>query len=492
MDNNVQGNYDQQNVNVPQGYREPYAQPTQGSQKTKKKRFWIWILVALILTAVVIGAVIAATGILENGQRKGNMGVWAVYDYFDQEFKGQQRLGSMQNEFSQRIINEPFEIESEFEIGSDSFSDLGIPFRSISIDIDAKYDMRDLGIKIGALGMDLGSVYLIEDDLVLDVMDQASSIPIDLPIEADLSQSMPLKDRAMAFLPFLPEDEQFFMRLLMQVAMSVPDEYTQKETADVYSPLEDKEVKMNAITTTLDADAIKQVAGNLSQGLEDDKALKNELQTMLDDFAIFFDLDVVDLDEVLGEMADVQIDESEFDEFSWSVYQKDGNLVGMNIRADSVDNEMSAIFVTESSGNKYYVRSVILQNGVEVQNADYIYTYEGDTMYLNANTTQKTESYLGGYDVMTAVIDGTYEIQKQANNEYSAIFEATIDQTTSNTQTDKNDSEISFDIGFKADCLFGNDLDTLKESKEYGDIYDMEWGDIGDLMKGLNKLGNLL
>ena len=95
---------------------------------------------------------------------------------------------------------------------------------------------------------------------------------------------MPLTDRMKA-LNSLAADEDFsdlMEKVMMELAPAIPDELTEKDTVDVYSPLEDDEVEMTAYTTTLDIDDIYDIIVAFGENLEENDELLDELQDMLD------------------------------------------------------------------------------------------------------------------------------------------------------------------------------------------------------------------
>ena len=200
------------NQNVPGGsdpQQYPEAQPPQDPQgpqgggvyqapptgQPKKSRAWIWIAaVAVVVVVCVVLAVVVFGGGGGSGDITGNAGVVSAYQFFaQQQEKQESMMGPVQKEIGKRLMEEPFEIASELEVASDSFADLGLPVSSITVDLDAKYDLKDLGVKVKAMGMEVLGAYVIEDDVVLDVMGQATSMPIDLPVETDLGKQMRLK-----------------------------------------------------------------------------------------------------------------------------------------------------------------------------------------------------------------------------------------------------------------------------------------------------------
>lgn len=457
----------------------------------KKSKKWIWILAGAALIAVA-AVVIALVFFGKGGGRAGNEGVWAAYDYFaGMQEKQESMVGSTQKELTGRLMEEPFEIDAELKVKSDMIAELGlpIPINSITLDFDAKYDMKDFGVKMGALGMFEFGAYLIEEAVVLDIMGQTASVPIDLPIKADLGEQMPLKERAMAFLPFFPEDSEMFMRLLEKFAIAVPDKYTETDEKRVYSPMNDKKVKMNVITTELDGDAVKEVIENLAEGMEEDEELNDELQDFLDDITKFFGLEKADVQDGLEELNDlIQKEDLEDFEFSWSVYEREGSYVGISINAEIDSEDFEIVLMTEYTENEGIVVAQVFVGGQEIQNQRVESAWDGDKMEFDSEIFMVNESYFGKEET-TTIIESKSEIIKEDSDKYTVTMDYAIDVET---EVEDTQNEMSFEIGIEADCLFGNDLETLEDSRDWEDIYEEDWGDIEDLFEGLNALGSML
>lgn len=475
---------------------QPYTNgPSNYGGEKKKSKVWLWIVIAAVILCASAVVVMDVLGVFEPKElRPGNKGVWAVVDFFDQLTEMEEDMkGPAQKEMGDRFMKEPFEIDSRLSFSSDAFKQAGVPFDKISFDAKAKYDLKDLGVKLTLLGMvDIGA-YLIEDDLVLDVMGEAASMPIELPIEEDLGANMSLEDRIKAFLPFLPEDDKLFKDVLTQFALSVSDEYTEEETVDVYSPLEDEKVEVKAITTTLDKDELREVLDTFAKGLDENEELKNDLQDIIDEITRFFDLEDVNIDDGLEEWDTQGFDDMDNFEFSWSVYRLNGQNVGFGMKIEIEDTINEMFFMVERDDNDIYTSTEITGEDFGNQEIQQKITYNGDKMLFESKQKVTSTDFNGEEQTVKVEISGTMEIEKDSDDEYHMEmdfeFVGDMDQTAQ-MQSDMPES-ISISYYIDADCLFGDDLGTLEESKEWKDIYDKDWGDIDDLFQGFGALPGL-
>ena len=475
----------------PPGYGTPYQQAyPEYAMVTPpgKSKAWIWIAAAVAVVACIVLALVFFVFGGQAGMR-GNTGVVAVYEYFSQDQQNTQKLmGPVQQELSERAFADAFEMDSEIDVKSDAFRALGAPFESLTLDLSAKYDKKDLGVKLSALGgiMDFGA-YLIGDDLVITGMGEAAGVPIDLPIKADLDDPMPLKERALAFLPFLPdEDDDLLLRLYEAFAMSVPEEYTETDTDDVYSPMADDEVEMTVITTTLDSDALEVVAKNFVEILEEDDALYDGMQDLLDDISDYFDVDL-DLDEMLDGIAGAQYEDLAGVEISWSVYKKGGAYVGVSFRMERPDMEMTQSIMTEYSGNKCYSSVSTALDSVEIQNVMYETTFDKDRIELSGQMEMSNAYGLSATTPAEMKIEAEAEYEKVTSDKIGVRTDATLEaKNMGNTAVAQ---DIKIDIGMDMEWRFGDGLDMLEDNRDWSEVYEMEWGDIDDLMYAMSSLG---
>ncbi len=449
-----------------------------------KGRLWLWITLAVLFVCGVTATVAAALGVIgtsgggdekKSGGLKGSAGVVAAYEFFlDQQEARESQTGRIAKEIVGRLQEEPFEIESELKMDMDGLNMPGLPLSSVSLGLDAKYDMKDLGVKLSALGMEVAGAYIIDNNIVADVMGQAGSKAIEQADEEALKGSMGLKERLCALLPFLPKDDGLAMGLLEALAASVPDKYTKTEKQNVYSPKDDNETSMDAITTELDAAALKEVLGSFKQHVEGDKKLSRDIQQLLDTFTGFIGIEAVTTDDGLESLNEA-IESGELSGVSWSVYKKDGKYAGISFVCSGDGLSVDYIYMSEFSGNDNSIYDKLEMDGTASQSR-FRSSWQGDKLTVESDVTGSG----AGADSLTQNISAALEFSKEGG-EYSVTGEVDMDADVSRiTNTADN---ISFDIEIKADISIGGSLGTLKETRGWSDIYEKDWGKLEDIFR---------
>jgi hypothetical protein len=444
----------------------------------RRKKAWIWITAAaLILCAAAAVALFVLQGALVFREIKGNAGVVALYDFAIEQGKAQYGLNTgLMKEISGRISSEPFEINSQMKIEADKL--VGTMIDNITVGFDAKYDMKDFGVKVNALGIDVLGAYVIGNDLVVDSMGKAGSLKFN---GEGLDRSMPLGKRIKAILSFLPDDANIFIDLAEKAAIAVPDEYTSTDKEQVYSPKEDKKVLMNVTSITLDAEAVKKVIGNFREGLEKDKALSRKIQNMVDDFTEFAGMGPAKLSSWMDELGKLTKSEDIKDaNVKISVYQRQGKYAGVYISFSSGDTKAEITYMNEYDGNELYSNTAYNINGVR-QETLYHYTYLGNRVKLSGTMTQTQGE---GLSSTMATIEGTIEYAKSGANEYKLTGEISVN---GDIQSDLQDigNSLSFTMGIDADIKVGGGLGTLKDDVRWNGVYDEKWGSIEEMFGGL-------
>lgn len=457
-----------------------------------KGKLWLWITLAVLFVCGVTATVAAMLGIIgasggrdenKNDGLKGNAGVVAVYGFFvEQQEARESQTGRIAKEIGKRLQEEPFEIVSELNVDMDGLDLPGIPLSRASIGFDAKYDMKDLGVKVSALGMEVAAAYVIDNNVVVDVMGEAGSKAIEgLDLEA-IKGSMSLKDRLHALLPFLPKNDGLAMGLLEALAASVPDKYTKTEKRDVYSPRDDKTVSMDAVTTELDAAALKDVLSNLKQYIENDKKLSRNIQQLLDTFTGFMGIEAVTADEGFKSL-DEALEPGSLSRISWSVYKRDGEYAGISFVYSGSDVSVDYTYMSEFSGNDNFTNIKADINGIPSQNR-YRSSWQGDKLTLEGDTSS---------DSLTQNISIAVEFFK-GGGKYSVAGEMDVDADVSGI-TNSADNK-SFDMEIDAEIRIGEGLGTLKETRGWSDIYEKDWGKLEDMFimfapgQGIFNFGN--
>ncbi|MBT3319336.1 MAG: hypothetical protein HN948_07635 [Clostridia bacterium] len=484
---NSQQNYDPQTG-------QPAYQPYTGSPvppQKKKSKWWIWLIVAV----VVIGLVIAALFIFDvfGPRRAGNEGVWAAYDYIDSlEARQESVVGASHKELVDRLNTEAFEIDGEIEIDSELIGLLDMGFNQIGADFKVKYDFVDLGLQLNLMSFISADLYLIEDEVVISLFGQAYSLPLELDTDADLGDEMSLEAR-IAALTSMSQDQDFdglLLRVITEFAPAVADNLSEHDTADVYSPKEDDEVQMNTITTTIDEDDLYDIVTGFGENLEANEELIDDLQALVDTLADAAGEDI-DIEDLLDDMMDM--DEDEYEdipkfEFSWTVYKYKGEYVGIGLYIEAEDEEVEALIITEFSSDTVFTSIVAEYDGDEVLSALGELVYSGDDMTfdMEIEITIPEDEYTEEMAI-TVDISGETTIEKDSNTEYAFSGDLSIDIEGVNMYMLGIPDTISVDITVSADVLFG-DLETIEDDDDWNDVYDQDWGDIDDLMNGLNNL----
>ncbi|MGE5494676.1 MAG: hypothetical protein ACM3S4_05190 [Burkholderiales bacterium] len=456
-----------------------------------KGKLWLWITLTVLFVCGVTATVAAMLGVIgasggrdenKNGGLKGNAGVVAAYEFFvEQQEARESQTGRIAKEIGKRLQEEPFEIVSELNVDMDGLDLPGIPLSRASIGFDAKYDMKDLGVKVSALGMEVAAAYVIDNNVVVDVMGEAGSKAIDGVDLEELKGSMSLKDRLHALLPFLPKNDGLAMGLLEALAASVPDKYTKTEKRDVYSPRDDKTVSMDAVTTELDAAALKEVLSNLKQYIENDKKLSRNIQQMFDTFTGFMGIEAVTVDEGFKSL-DEALESGSLSRISWSVYKRDGEYAGISFVCSGSDVSVDYTYMSEFSGNDNFTNIKADINGIPSQNR-YRSSWQGDKLTLEGDTSS---------DSLTQNISIALEFFKEGG-EYSVVGEMDVDADVSGI-TNSADNK-SFDMEIDAEIRIGEGLGTLKETR-WSDIYEKDWGKLEDMFimfapgQGIFNFGN--
>ncbi len=476
---------------MPQPYAYPYYTPTPPARPRRR-----WLIISLI--AILLAGLLTVTGVLAfrgGSALKGNAGVVAACEYFKAYSEQSDKvMGSVQKQVNSGLGKEPFEIESSFDVSSDQFEQSGIPLRKVIIDIDAKYDLKDLGIKLEAMGVELANAYVIGDEFVLKVGKEAGSEKIGLPVKADLDSPMTLLERFYAFLPFLAEEKRgHYMRVLETFAQSVPDDYTDTYSKDIYSPVAKKELETLVTKTELDAKALSEVFSNFSDRLQKDDALRAEIQEYLDEFTDWFGLDEADLDDILEQLKDTDESDAEGSLFSWEVYQRSGKYAGLSLTLGRAGTGKITL-VSEFSGDTFYSGYNYEFPDMMAMETSSLAKYNGNRVEIEAEAVINTK-------VMNQTMQQTQSVEftKDGANTYLGEIDAVIDVTIElkdtygdmaapQNMTQAVNMAVTGDMEFK----FGGDLDTLEESSDWNDIYDMEWGTLQDALEGFSGLSNAL
>ncbi len=245
-----------------------------GNKRTAGKlRLWVWVCAVLFFA----GLTSTAFALWGGHRLEGNEGVKALYEYvrsYDQNSKDISQ--GKPEELIKRLLEEPFETSTDFELEQEDLNIMGLPIPRLSGNVEAKYDLQDLGLKARFFWFEWG-LYLLGHEFVIDDLGklQAAELP-----EAGLDAQMPLGERAAKLLPRLPDDDAAKKRVFEALAHSVPVNATHTEEALFYSPMDGRDTETEAVVTYLDAAALERTAAALIELMEEDANLSADISAM--------------------------------------------------------------------------------------------------------------------------------------------------------------------------------------------------------------------
>ncbi len=422
--------------------------------KRRKRRIYMWVAAGGVLVVALCAVGIAL--LREPPKPPVNLGVVAAEQYISEYKMEREALMSVpQKELGERLLSEPFEIEADVTASADNLAaTLGLPVSKLVLGLDAKYDLNDLGIKLRMMGMEYASAYLIGDDVVLSVMGNAYSTPLSLSAQG-LEGSMGLSDRLNRFVPLLSKDLAFYTRLADIAAQSVPDEYTTVYDDDAFSPLDGADAGMTVIETTLDEAAIQVVLANMDARLQRDTALREQAEGILLDAAALYGFEADSLDEWLAAVADGSAIADDF-ELRWQVYERNGRYVGLAVQTSQGGKATEWKLLSELDGRESHEAFAMSVNGEVLQSTDYTVVYDGNIVKLEGTFRPDAAS------VFSFTADLTFDKNGDA---YKLAGTVDIDGPVISAEA----QPVSLVID--ADIRAGEGLDTLKESRDWQDVY---------------------
>ena len=483
----------------PQQPYQPY-QPYQAQPPLppkKKSKWWIWLIVAVVVVLAVVALFVF--GVIDlGGKRPGNEGAWKAYDYFDTR---QDKLESIQSsvykEVSDRFDTEAFEMEGDFKIKSDLFDATALGIDSFGADFQAKYDLKDLGLKLNLFDTVSADVYLIDEDLVVSVLGEAYAMPLDPNTDVDLSEEMPLSDRidALSSLSTGEDFSELAEKVMAELAPAIPNELTEKDTVDVYSPLEDDEVEMKAVTTTLEKDEIYDIIVAFGENLDENQDLIDELQDFADTLstAAGEEIDIQDYVDQMIDLDEDELNDMEDVTISWSVYEYKGEDVGFSLYIDNAGEEIELTMITQFTKNAAYISVKVDFNGDEAASIveEILYDNEYMTLNMQVDVNSPATDYSDAQNV-TLSLSGETTLDKDSSTEYAFAGDFTVDVDAGDSMSSMGlGGPMAIDVEANADILFGNDLGMLEDDNDWNEIYDMQWGDIENILDSLTNFGGL-
>lgn len=436
--------------------------------KRRKRRIYMWVVAGGVLVVALCAVGIAL--LREPPKPPVNLGVVAAEQYISEYKMEREALMSVpQKELGERLLSEPFEIEADVTASADNLAaTLGLPVSKLVLGLDAKYDLNDLGIKLRMMGMEYASAYLIGDDVVLSVMGNAYSTPLSLSAQG-LEGSMGLSDRLNRFVPLLSKDLAFYTRLADIAAQSVPDEYTTVYDDDAFSPLDGADAGMTVIETTLDEAAIQVVLANMDARLQRDTALREQAEGILLDAAALYGFEADSLDEWLAAVADGSAIADDF-ELRWQVYERNGRYVGLAVQTSQGGKATEWKLLSELDGRESHEAFAMSVNGEVLQSTDYTVVYNGSSVKLEGTYRPDMAN------VFSFAADLTFDKNGDA---YKLAGIVDIDGPVISAEA----QPVSLVID--ADIRAGEGLDTLKESRDWQDVYAEKWNSLTEPWQNL-------
>lgn len=441
------------------------------------RRPWFWAVFAAALICVTAAAALLVFGAPGRRELTGNAGVAAAYDFFCTQQSNQKELASpVMKELGERLKTEPFEIEGEMKVSPEGTAESFFSIDDTTIGLEAKYDMKDFGVKVRVSGMEVIAGYLIEDNVVISMMGRVGSFKLNLPDGVKPAKNMGLWERIDAFFPFLPDDG-VCLTLLEKFAHSVPDECTSAYTAQVYSPKDDKEVRMDVIMTTLDSKGLKEVITGFANGIKSDKKLLRQLQDIIDKFTAFAGLEPQELDGFIKELEESADSEILKDiKVSWSVYKRHGSYVGIGFEFSAGTTNVKYAYMSEYDESGNFTSTTSEVNGIRSEGV-YEYSWQGGKLKMSGES--KTIAGEGAGNTMQ-IVDGVMEFSKNGGNEYTLTGDFTIEGNIYNGILNSQGGE-SYGMKIEAAVKAGGGLGTLKKDRKWKGIFDKEWGGMEDV-----------
>ncbi len=472
---------------------QPYTGPPPNAPQKKKSKWWIWLIVAV----VAVGLIVAALFIFNvfGLRRAGNAGVWAAYDYINSlEERHEKIVGRTQKELSARLDKQAFEIDGEIDIESDLIAQLDFGFDRIGADFQVKYDLVDMGMKLNLMNFISADMYLIEDEVVVGLFDQAYSLPLEIDNNINLDEEMPLADRVAALNSMSGEQdfEELLLRVITEFAPAVSNDLSEREKVDMYSPLLESEVQMNAITTTIDENDLYDIVTGFGENLEENEDLIEDLQNLVDTLSQASG-EETDIEDMIDEM--MSMDEEEFEdmdpfEFSWTVYKYKGEYVGISVFIEAEGEEVEAVIMTQFSKDTMFSSLQVDYNGSEVATliSEQVFTDDDMTIDMVMVITVPEGDYSQEETITISILgESTFEKDNSTEYVYTGDFSVDIDAGDSFAMLGMG-KPITVDIEISADCLFDSHMDSLRDDDDWNEIYDKDWGEIEDLMDALSNL----
>jgi hypothetical protein len=320
-------------------------------------RRWIGVaLVLLVCALTVVGIVIFSQKPEQPEQSEGNEGVLSLYDFFREYARNREtQSGGPLGTLTQRLMKEPFEISAQMTLESEGLKSLGVPLTSVPADLQIKYDLRNLGLKVGVIGMDIYSAYVTNNQAIMKSAGGEPAV-IELPVEGDVTGDMPLGERINAFVPLLPQNAETLAQLFDTLAQSVPEDCTEMQLGRAYSPLDDKEISVTLINTTMDEKELAQAADAFAQSLEQDEALYGQAKELVAAFSAVSGNHGMTLGSLLRRLKSESFKDITL---TWKVFRREETPIGFAVIVKTADTQYDFMHMAEFDGTASYEHAAL-------------------------------------------------------------------------------------------------------------------------------------
>lgn len=417
---------------------------------------WAWAALVLLVCALTVTA-IAVWGGRQSGD---NAGVAALYDFYREYAKNKdvQTQGPLAG-LAQRLLTEPFEISVSATLASEDLKNVGVPIDSVPAALKIKYDKQHLGMQADALGFDILDAYLIEDSAVVETIGQTPQVAAAIPKRDGLDGEMTLEERLRAWLPFLPRDGLGFERLFNVLKSAVPQRCTTEQPGSAFSPKDNGFVNVTEVRTELDAKALSETAAAFSRHMDD--GLRAETQALVDGLAASFGLEAADVETLLERLENQDFGDTAL---SWSVYRRDGHLIGAALTVLTGENRYVMTSMAEFEGQTSCEYAHLQANDADIFTADCRITMQGETGTISAVVRLADGNPIS--------VDGTFDHNAYTRDACAVAADLKVSGVPINGR------QVSACCRLDARIDVGEGLGSLKDSRGWQDIFNKPWDDM--------------
>lgn len=420
--------------------------PESGGSTSKR---WIWVLLILLAGAVAL----VVLSLFNRDGIQGNSGVIALYDFVRSYQKREiQARDEILQVISRRLKNEPFEITTDITLTADGMVAAGMPFSTIIAGVDVKYDINDFGIKADVMGFPIAAFYITEDKLITDAGGEIKTFDL---TKSESKSAAAIDNRDKTLLPKFFTDDASMQRVFRAAAQSVPENCSQTKTINVYSPMHKQLLEMGAVYTRMNTFDIKAAAAAFAARLKDDAALCADMQEVYEAARHLFGSEETDVYSFFEKLAH-NVDETAVLEFA--VYINDGQYAGYSFSLENDSSSISFFLMAENDDSSEYGYISVHADGQTVFETKYGINYREKTLFGSVITKNFSLSFTG-----------VYKTEQYTHQRYAIIGDLTVSGSIPGIEF--SDSVCAL----RTNLSFGKDLEKLKDSSGWSDIYKKTW-----------------